>query len=769
MVVISSYLKRITKKDLYKVLRCKYPLSFQRLLRTEQFQRVVIFRETIDLLENYDQLLWMLKNDKEPTHLEYPNFTYEQHFKLKELINSLRYSHAVLSERDYLDFFVFRKITEYLGLIDMFQSSQDAIRNLNGYFGQAPLRLCRDNDLGVLEGLQDHEIDLFLALLEKLKPKVLADTLIDEEFALEADEVKYEQKFKKILSDYKQIYVLCLDVMVCRSQPQNDDNYAKLYSEYADKINKILQKLSGLDTVIHYLVKLEPLPEFGLNLHLILIFNETKYFSENTFILKLKKELSDIFSFLTDKYEVRNWNNVVRENFNKKAVGLIRNSDLAAINQSWYWIFSYFFAVEQVIKFNLGINHYGLQEGDSSFQISLCLPKPVSSQINKFNDLGENDTKIFASRKHLAKPVQKYLNYADLTYSEYLYLPPEQRYDLLTGSISGRSEVFCETLKAVKPELFIIPNKGLIVDYLPEEYMKMQTRLGRMWFSIFKSFTDEPDLIQHLSKVKFSSQNVSSFLGFLSENWIDLTGLHAQPLSVSTIAQLNGKLNLLKDELAQYSLVPTIGIVEGRFNDLTKYTRYLLAKDVYILRIKIEFSTQTRSFNKTEQSPILTELLRVGQSAQPLCWLRGYFLRWDQCHCAKRQSRQTYADLTLFFEYQPKLQNVNLLQILEQYLVKFLLRYNEKKKLNGTANEIQYSMLNCEIFSPKTELRQEVLKIETIDTDLRKSFMKFYLPYFCFLDLFIPFVEIEEGKKIKRFTKGHKPKSKQESVKKKRQ
>ena len=110
-----NYLKRIIKNDLYKVLRYKYPLSFQRVSKRNQQHEVVIFRETIDLLENYDQLLLMLKNDQEPTLEELPYLTIGQRVGLNKWINGLRYPRDVLTERDHFDFFIFRKISQYLG------------------------------------------------------------------------------------------------------------------------------------------------------------------------------------------------------------------------------------------------------------------------------------------------------------------------------------------------------------------------------------------------------------------------------------------------------------------------------------------------------------------------------------------------------------------------------------------------------------------------------------------------------------------------------
>ncbi|WP_336929781.1 hypothetical protein [Acinetobacter tandoii] len=764
------FLKRITKNDLYKALRYKYPLSFQRMAKRNQQHGVVIFRETIDLLENYDQLLLMLKNDRELTFEELPYLTNEQRVELNKWINGLRYPRNVLTEKNHLDFFVFRKISQYLELshaLDL--PSRSIIRDLNMNLGQSAMRLCIDSYPLISSEVGDYELDVFFGFLERLKPKVLTDSSVDEQFGLDIYEAGYEQTFKKALDEYEQIYVFCFDVTIYRDQPKGDDDYLRLYSDYEAKIKAILQKVDGLNTLIHYLIRLEPSQEFGLNLHFVLILKETRYFAENTFILKLKKELADIFSILSDKYTVRNWNDVVRKHFSKKAVGLIKKRDVAAVNESWCWIFSYFFAVEQVLKFNLGFSTHQIKDGCLALQLS-SLPtsnKNLESLFKNYctlHDLSEQDTTIFAHRKHLAKPVQQYLSYADHTYSVYPYLSDSEGGHLTLGTLLGRIEVFCESLKAVKPELFIIPNKALLGTFSPEEYSKMHTRLGRMWLDIFKTLLGKPDLFQNLSSPPFRSQNVLSFLSFMQANWRELQEFQLQPLNDVIMLQLNEKMSLLKNELSHHDFIKSKTSLDSNFKKLTKYTRYLLAKDVYALRIQIEFNIQNRSLNQTEQSSLLTEFLRVGQSAQPLSWLRGYLLRWDQYDCVQRQSRQTYADLTLFFEYQPKLQDVNLPERLRQYLAKFITRYNEKKKLSNSKNEIHYSIRSCNIFAPKTELRHEVLKIEIIDKNLRKSFLKYYLPYFYFLDFFIPWVGMENGKKIKRYTKGQEPKAKKIST-----
>lgn len=755
------YLKRITKKDLYRVLRYKYPLSFHRIAQRGQQHDVVIFQETIDLLEKYDQLLLMLKNDGEPTYLDFPNFTTEQHRVFINWINSLRYSRNILSELDEIKFSVFRKISQYLGQSrESDLSAQDVIREVNVYLGRLPVKLCMESYPIAPKEFKDYEVQCFFGFLEELKPKVIGDFLISEQFELGMHEETYEHEFKKTLHAHKQVYVLGLDIMIRRSRPDQDNNYEKFHSDYKNKIRQILQKFDCLNTLEHYLYRLEPSQEFGLNLHLVLVLKEDKFFSENTFIKKLENGLAEVINIFEDRLVIRNWNEILRKNFSKKAVGLIKNSDLAAINECWYWVFSYFFTINQVIGFNTTSTIYELRRREDIPSHLITSPSP-----NIHQPKGVGDTELFGNRKHLVKPMQQYLSYAEITYSEYSYLSTNEDEYLILGNVLGKIEVFCETLKAVKSELFIIP-QSIFGVFLPEEYLKISTRLGQMWLSLFTSLLEKEGLIKLLREAKFRSQNILSFMIFLEGNWQELQQLHIQQLNQFKIVRLNQIFSLLKNELANHMLLASTRDLDNRLKELTKYSRYLLARDVYILRFQIEFTTQSRHLNKTEQSSLLTEFLRVGQSAQPLCWLRGYLLRWDQHYCTQWQSRQTYADLTLIFEYQSKLQDVNLIEMLKQYLTKFITRYNEKKKLSNTANEIGCSMLSCNVFSPKTELRQKVLKIETIDKELRKSFTKSYVPYFCFLDLFIVWVEMENGKKIKRFTTGQKPKSKKISTQK---
>lgn len=257
------YLKRITKKDLYRVLRYKYPLSFHRIAQRGQQHDVVIFQETIDLLEKYDQLLLMLKNDVEPTHLDWPNFTETKRIEFYNWILSLKYPRNILPELNAINFYVFSKISQYLSFSSASELiSQDVIKTLNNYLRQEPLKLCNDFFTGIPNEIKDYEVDVFFSFLEELKPKVIGDSSISEQFDLDMHEETYEQEFKKILHAHKQVYVLCLDIMIRRSRPDQDNNYEKFHSDYKNKIRQILQKFDSLNTLEHYLYRLEPSPNW---------------------------------------------------------------------------------------------------------------------------------------------------------------------------------------------------------------------------------------------------------------------------------------------------------------------------------------------------------------------------------------------------------------------------------------------------------------------------------------------------------------------------
>jgi hypothetical protein len=221
--------------------------------------------------------------------------------------------------------------------------------------------------------------------------------------------------------------------------------------------------------------------------------------------------------------------------------------------------------------------------------------------------------------------------------------------------------------------------------------------------------------------------------------------------------------------------------LEKRFTAHKEYLDYLLAKDVLVIRLHLKFSSPARKLEKQEQSKILTEFFRVGRSAKPLRWLRGYVLRWDEKSFLFDNDKSLYADITLFFEYGAQFQDLDIVESIRGYLNDFVDRINgeskstepndptktkkEKKHLLGESIKIVQSFESVKLSNSFVELSDVPLKIEADDNAIMQAFTKVYLPYIYYLDLFSPLEE--GGRKIKRLTTGRKPETETKLAKQK--
>lgn len=747
----SLYMKRITKNDMYRVLREKFSYSIHSGLD----QKVLIYKETIDLLENYDAWLLQIKNNEEPTFHEYNLQRHRIEGEVERIIKSLIYLRAVLEPVDELEFIILSKLAQYFNFHNTFNRfDRKVTKSLNRFLSQEPIPLCLENIPSDSRTLHHHVYDAFFALMERIKPKVLADKSLNENFGLGEDEKYYEQRFLQVLNENNQVFVLCLNIKIELSFLDKLEVQEQLIERYLSKIELVKNNILQTCKIHHILSKIELFQKIGLNLHCILVLDEDKYFSEDTYIIKLQEQLVNYFqATCRTRITIENWNSVIRRKFSKKAVGIISRNNHPAINECWYWVFSYYFALNQVMRF-----HSGLEDNDELFD-----PTKTNTEFkslmsfqpsNKFSDLRVDDPEIFSNRKHLPDLIQKYLKQADLIYSMYPYILS----NLLTGiehkNIVTQIEVFCETLKIVKPELLLLPQG---INLLPIDLHKYLTRLGRMWWIIYDHFVSNSELMNSIPKGEYQSENIRIFYKFMYEKQNNINILCQKDLNQTTVDELNSMLIELKKVLGKNNLIQSVKYLESRLKNTQQYARYLFAKDVYMYRIQLSFNIPNTKSSKSDQSEILTEFMRVGQSAKPLCWLRGYILRWDNSPVSDEQKGYTYADLTLVIEYQSKLDDVDIQQQFKQYLDIFLNRYNVKKQLSQSIGEVSYIKTDTKFPATITELHQNPFKVETVNKELIKCIKQSYLPYICYLDLFKNFNNIDSNVKFKRFTTGKNP------------
>ena len=338
-------------------------------------------------------------------------------------------------------------------------------------------------------------------------------------------------------------------------------------------------------------------------------------------------------------------------------------------------------------------------------------------------------------------------------------------------------ELFCETLKTVPAKLFntVITPATSDKNRSPKFYNDSLTRLGRIWFGLFKHLKSVNYPFAQIEMLGFESQNVIDFSRFFFDRKQELLNLNDQPISSETIQKYEEILRSFKASLNVSIYNKQLKELDKSFEKLSKYGDYLLEQDVLVHRLHLKFDRMHGgNFSKKEQSAILTEFLRVGRSTQPLRWLRGYILRWDEKGFEVGQDKTLYADLTLIFNYDSELQSIDIYQSLDSFLKRFIDQRNEKYRNSENLShsgslafikaEFAYLLEHHAILDGVIELSSRPLKIETTDKVTREAFKDKYLPYICYKSLFHPI----QGwvPKEKRLTPGQKPKSKHVLVKK---
>jgi hypothetical protein len=164
----------------------------------------------------------------------------------------------------------------------------------------------------------------------------------------------------------------------------------------------------------------------------------------------------------------------------------------------------------------------------------------------------------------------------------------------------------------------------------------------------------------------FESQNVIDFSFFFPQTGI--IELDVITNKSETIQKYEEILRGFKTSLNVNTYNKQLKELDKSFEKLSKYGDYLLEKDVLVHRLHLKFGRlHGGNFSKKEQSAILTEFLRVGRSTQPLRWLRGYILRWDENGFVVGQDKTLYADLTLIFNYDSELQSIDIYQSLDSF------------------------------------------------------------------------------------------------------
>lgn len=781
---ISPNLPKILKEEMYNLLKMRYRATYDEIKQEGRGQNFLIFRESIDVIQLYDRWLENIKNDNEWGKKAFEKMDFNSRENFLKVVGSLQYASGLLPEWHGLEIPAFRKFVQYLGESEV-QGKLDQKTNVVMRFNEIFQlnKFCLNNSLDFSSIPREDLAQAYFSISEYLKPKIRTDDTVKETFALSDEEENYFQYFNDTLDRYGQVFIMCLDIKLYAPSNDCSDSYTSLFKALNDKINAVYQLIDQIENLQSYLLKLEPMQEAGLNLHCILMFNcRHANFSEDGIMSQLDKKMKSQVGLSAGSYSLTNWNNYLSKYRAHNAVGLIKKNNIPSRFNCWYWVYSYFFSVNQVI----GLNIEGLDNNDYVFKkcsISDLIPdgksqqKDATKQITFYELLAHSKHNKIYDYQHLPQIAQNYLDKVAL-----MDLPPflfsaSHKEKSPRSSLLYLIELFCETLKTVPAKLFniVITSVTSNKNRSPKFYSDSLTRLGRIWCGLFKHLNSVNFPFVQIEMLGLKSKNLIDFRNFISSKEGELLSLNDQPISPETTQKYEEILKSFKASLNVNTYNKQLKELDKSFDKLSEYADYLLEKDVIVHRLYLKFGCLLGGkFSKKEQSAILTEFLRVGRSTEPLRWLRGYILRWDEKVFEFGQDIELYADLTVIFNYDSKLQSVDIYQCLDSFLKKFIDQRNEKYRNSEDLShsgslafikaEFTYLLEHYDILDGVIELSSRPLKIETTDKATRGAFKEKYLPYICYKSLFYPI----QGwvPKEKRLTPGQKPKAKHVLVKK---
>ncbi len=584
---ITPTLSKISKEEMYDLLRARYRKTYDEAKQEGVDQNILIFRESIDVIQHYDWWLLNIKNDEVMSKRRFEKMDFKSRNNFLKNVGSLQYTSGLLPEWHGLEIPTFRKFVQYLMEPEVqggWENQTNVVRWFNQFFQQN--KFCLNNSQDFSSIPHEHLAKVYFEISEYLKPKIRTDETVKETFALSDEEESYFQYFKDTLDRNGQVYVMCLDINLYAPSDDCSDSYTSLFKVLKGKINAIRQLIAQTGNLQSYLLKLEPMQKAGLNLHCILMFNcKHSNFSEDGIIAQLDKKMKQEAGLSAASYDLKNWNKHLRDYHHSNAVGLIKKGkgNELSLYYCWYWVYSYFFSVDQVISLNIDgydPNGYILKalSNQSLMPQGELLQKDITKQITFDELLTLSKHNKSYDCQHLPQIAQNYLDKVALMDLRSILFPVSHKEKIPRSSLLYLMELFCETLKTVPAKLFnvVITPATSNKNRSPKFYSDSLTRLGRIWFGLFKYLNGVGYPFTQIEMLGFESQNVIDFRSFFSSKAGELLDLCNHTISLETIQKYEELLRRLKASLNVDTYNKQLKELDKSFEKLSKYADYLL-------------------------------------------------------------------------------------------------------------------------------------------------------------------------------------------------
>ncbi|ENU94276.1 hypothetical protein F971_00173 [Acinetobacter vivianii] len=749
----------ISTDDLFKMLMHKVPNFYMQADRyiseegQEEYKPICLFKESVRVLESLEKFVVDLNEGTLPA-------VDEDIFKTRNIRSNpeyLKYFDDLKFQENMFDTTFLQLSQNWSRYLDFLKDDREGIETYqNSEFIKNVPYINANGQPDFIRQWDPWKFSREKAI--RLQHSFLKNTDKYSENLVYKDSLRkaYEQ-FDELLRKYNKLYTFTIDLRFVRPIDLVNREPLGTFLEQILRDRAAIQLFLAqqVPDVFQIYTKLEHDFQNGLKLSCIFICKSNVESYENTLITELNERLASVFQQYC--IEVIDGNKAIKKHAHEQAIGLIKRKDKEQIKLFKYWVLSYFYKVDSLVKL---IHPKIIFDVNNTLEPVIQSSSENLSKVGNVKEKGKNDNFAEVLRKCTLPTSIWKLNYVPkrLHVSQILYKELCEESSLPQyGELLFQIQVLIETLLKKNDTAFntyyqdgdTIINKNDLKD--------MSTRVGQQFLFIIKHLSKYPNAFIELDNL---FQRMGRGLGldeiriFISNFfYIFPQSYTSHPLRVSFLEQLNKTLLSIKQQIIldrasreihkdQYQ--DAYDLCAHRQNEATRYISSVLKQDCLAYRVTIQAHFGSSDFQQKEFSTLFTDFMRSAKRAKPCSWLRGYMGIWQE---VITQS-EFEIDLVLFFNEKCQPEKEGVVEVLNLRWQKFL-REKAKTILEWENLEEKtelefYGSISSKIlmhsvneFNGKQHHTQGIY-LEASNVKMQNSFLEQVIPFFAYRDFFRP-------------------------------
>lgn len=758
----------ISNKDFFRLLKHKIPTSYSTRY-TDVLSEKIIFKESIDVLERIDHFAREVSDDIWDAEVFISKFRHKNdHQQLAEfcqVFNAIRLQKKLFPHPEILNHLFFKSVYEAYRYSD-----QDLNFNLGVKFPiamnhslQKDVQFEYFKEAFIFDSHQQivpwttrtipyERISHLITTVRGELDRGMNDHLKQKKNAFDKL-IQHAQSFDRLLIDHSSIYVFAIDIRIQGFFISNVNSLITGGEGQQNNLKNIKLILARIPHLLNGLTKVEINDaKDDLNLHCILMLKKpSQKFSEKDLITMLQQQIQN-FLGISYYVSIRNWNEVIRKNYSKNAVGLIKNSQIKNVEAFKYWVLSFFFRLDLYIQpklpnhlkhhlatnetldaylktiaaDNLNYKNYIIEE--SSLKELKKVHKSLSKGYQPF--LSESERKFVWSTRSLSKTSQAYIEAVNHYYRE-IEPDPEKLQSMIN------IEIFIETLVTTELKAFELSVSG-DQEMLTRQILRGAiTRLGQQFILLGESKLENP-VIRTIQDFQLHEN------GLIQESKNSLKQLTSLQVSKDSIRRINLYIFGLRRIFTEMSFgYKDKSIKETRIDAYRKYKKrlevatilfqHLMKKDSLIFRLTVELILESEFITQEKLAILWTAFLHHAQRAKPLSWRTGYFGLWRQDDIG-----HFYADVFIVFDDRAFVDPTSIIQGLNIKWIKFIKsKAHSILEMDEKPNFKSCKIQGKSIMQTNEEYSLNRLLIESTNKQRKSDFLQKIIPTFLSHSIFI--------------------------------